>query len=101
MERFIEEGLTVIQQTEEYVVGKTALQHGSGKTASESGVYVFIRLSDNKRRYYLSSVVVRAAVREVIENKATLETLSTNFNGRDEGDMKTFLAKNHVVPKAA
>lgn len=99
MERFVEEGLTVLVQTELYVAGKQKLQHGSGKEASETQVYVLIRLADNKRRYYLSSVISRSAFREMTENKATMETLSTNFNGRDEGDMKIFLAKNYIAPK--
>lgn len=101
MERFIEEGLVVLSQTEVYVAGKTALQHGSGKEASETMTYVLIRKADNKRRYYLSSVISRSAFRELTENKATMETLTTNFNGRDEGDMKIFLAKNYVAPKVA
>lgn len=94
-----EDNLTIIVQTEDYAAGRTTLPHGSGKTASVSDVFVLIRKSDDKRRYYLSSVITRAAFRELTENKATMETLTTNFNGRDQGDMQIFLAKNYVVPK--
>lgn len=100
MERFKDDSVKVLQDTADLVVGKAFLEHGTGKEASKTDVYVLIRKVDNKRRYYLSSVIIRAAVREIIENNATMETLTTNFNGRDEGDMKIFLAKNYVAPKA-
>jgi hypothetical protein len=99
MERFQDDAVKVLVQTDSIVAGKTILQHGSGKEASETEVYVLIRLEDDNRRYYSSSVVSKAAFREITENKATFETLTTNFNGRSKGDMITFLAKNYIAPK--
>ena len=99
MQDFQDDSVKILAQTDTIVAGKTVLQHGSGKTASETEVYVLIRKADDHRRYYSSSVVSKAAFREITENKATFETLTTNFNGRPLGDMVAFLAKNYVAPK--
>lgn len=99
MERFQDDTVKVMLDTGELVVGKTVLQHGSGEEASATEVYVLIRKSDDVRRYYRSSVIIKAATNELVENKATIETLTTNFNGRSKTDMILFLAKNYVAPK--
>lgn len=100
MERFQDDTVKVLVQTDAMVAGKTILSHGVGEKASKTDVYVLIRLSDNNRRHYVSSVVSKAAFREITENKATFETLTTNFNGRSESEMIAFLDKNFVAPKA-
>lgn len=99
MERFKDDTVRVLFQTDTLVAGRTVLQHGKDKTAAQSDVYVLIDTTNDIRRYYLSSVIARAAQREITENKATFQTLSTNFNGRSLGDMVAFLEKNHVVAK--
>lgn len=99
MERFKDESVRVLFQNDTLVAGCTVLKHGKGKTEAESDVYVLIDTVNDIRRYYLGSVIARAAQREITENKATFQTLSTNFNGRSLGEMVAFLEKNHVAPK--
>ena len=99
MQRFNDDTVQVLAQTEAMVVGKTMLQHGTARVETE--VYVLIQVEGDARRYYTSSVVARAASREITEHKATLATLTTNFNGRSKVDMQKFLDINHVAMKAA
>ena len=99
MQRFNDDTVQVLAQTDTIVAGKTALQHGTAQVKTE--VYVLIQVEGDVRRYYTSSVVSRAAFREITENKATLATLTTNFNGRSKVDMQKFLDINHVAMKAA
>lgn len=99
MERFQDPTVTVIQQSETLVCGKTVFEYGTPSEPRSKEAYVLIDPVSDNRRFYLSSVIARAAAREIVEHNAKLETLSTNFDGRSQMEMHVFLNKNHVEPK--
>ena len=58
-----------------------------------------VEASFTRVSYYLSGQIAHWAFRELQDNKATIQTLSIGFSGRDLMEMKAFLVKNYVHKK--